>query len=112
MRTQDGDADFLTDLPLNENGGESSEGESFIMPWKHSGHFRTSYISHSRPPVGFHGSRLVAGGPIQIPKRTLVKLLRATSLAALAAWRRAHPAKKCVSVHPLGATPSTPGFMG
>ena len=93
-------------------GGGSSDGESFIMPWKHPGHFRICCISHSRPPVGFHGSRLVTSGTIHIPKRPLAKLLRATSRAALATWWRAHPAKKCACVHPLGATTSTPGFKG
>jgi hypothetical protein len=112
MRTQDGDADFLTDLPLNENWGESFQGESLMMPWEHPGHFRKSYINHSKPQVVFHGSRLASGGPIQMPKRPLARLLRATSRVALAAWRKAHPAKKCASVHPLGTTTSAPGFTG
>lgn len=112
MRTQNVDADFLTDLPLNESRGESFEEESFTMPWEHPGHFRTCCISHSKPPVVFNGSRPVAGGPIQLPKRPLTKLLQATSRVALAAWWRAHSAKKCASVHPLGTTTSTPGFKG
>ncbi len=112
MRTQSVDPDFLTDLPPNENGGESFEGESFIMPWEHPGDFRTRCIRDSKPPVVFNGSRLMTDGPIQLPKRLLAKLLRAMSRVALATWWRAHPAKKCASVHPLGTTTSTPGFKG
>ena len=112
MRTQNVDADSLTDLPLNENGGESFEGESFIMPWERPGYFRTYFIGHSKPLLAFHGSLLAAGEPIQIPKRMLAKLLRATSRVALAIWWRAHPAKKRTNVHPLGAATSTPGFKG
>jgi len=109
MRTQDRDADFQTDLSLNQNWDESFEGESLIMPWEHPGHFRTCCISHSKSPVVFHSPRLVTSRPIQIPKRTLATLLRSTS-RVLAAWWRAHPAKKCASVHPLGTTTSAPGF--
>lgn len=112
MRTQNVVTDLLTNLPLNENRGESFEDESFTMPWEHPGHFRTSCMSHSKPPVVFNGARPVAGGPIQLPKRSLAKLLRATSRVALAAWWRAHSAKKCASVHPLGTTTSPPGFKG